>query len=802
MVDLSSWTKTAGGNSRTPPDGAPEGMTRTTVNDSMREVMAVVRRWYDDPEWLEVTRDVNGDELVPTKLSADVLRITSTIDFTSYFPADRSVLITGGTPNDVTAVVASSTFSGTTTDITLAGYSSGTEIPTPNPNLKLFAYFSKSSGAIAGGNLGFYTVTAKTDVGIQLAIDTANAAGGGIVILNRGTYTVGATINLKSGVYVWGPEPGAAVLTLNANVDAEMWNVNAGTFMGLRGLKMDCNRANQTAGDGIKIADNVVNLRIDDCFITGARQDGIHHLASSTSCDQVWINRNRIIDSGRHGIAFFDSQSNLDNIFITDNEIEDVANSINDSAGILAAGSVSIKGNSITNLDAVSPATPRGIWLYQIAAAEPNTQSAFRASCEGNHIQGTAQLGIAIQVGGRYCTISGNTIDMTGSAAKGIWAHSVTLPAEVPIGNVIADNVIHRATTGIHIDHAGQEGHNAVADNTMLVMNASGGIGIIVNGNACAIRGNTVKDWAAATQGILVSGNDNHIESNHLPEANTDGITVSGDANHITGNNLRSSKIDMTAAASGNTLSANTMASVTVAGNSNILLSNILTAAAATIISGDLNTFMSNRLVSGITLSGDTNRVLDNALPIVSGTAITVTGASNEVRRNTAPNSSTTISYGSGAGNVIFHNTPRQDKAVTIRTTDLAITPSATFVAWVADVAFPVTPNGVRRFKFKIHTNFEVAAGNDDIIIKLEWGSSGVGVATSGTVAQSQFSSIEVRATLFAEYTIVPATSDTFSIRFATFFGIGTVNGDYSNSTAGDLWPFRYSVELFEDEDL
>lgn len=44
MSDVSSWDPTAGNNTSTPPDGAPEGMAPSTVNDTMREMMAAVRR--------------------------------------------------------------------------------------------------------------------------------------------------------------------------------------------------------------------------------------------------------------------------------------------------------------------------------------------------------------------------------------------------------------------------------------------------------------------------------------------------------------------------------------------------------------------------------------------------------------------------------------------------------------------------------------------------------------------------------------------------------------------------------------
>jgi hypothetical protein len=48
MAVLNDWSITAANNNSTPPDGAPEGMAYAAVNDVIREIMAVLRRWYAD----------------------------------------------------------------------------------------------------------------------------------------------------------------------------------------------------------------------------------------------------------------------------------------------------------------------------------------------------------------------------------------------------------------------------------------------------------------------------------------------------------------------------------------------------------------------------------------------------------------------------------------------------------------------------------------------------------------------------------------------------------------------------------
>lgn len=48
MPEVKDWDVSAINNSSAPPDGFPEGMLAGQVNDSSREVMAVIARWYGD----------------------------------------------------------------------------------------------------------------------------------------------------------------------------------------------------------------------------------------------------------------------------------------------------------------------------------------------------------------------------------------------------------------------------------------------------------------------------------------------------------------------------------------------------------------------------------------------------------------------------------------------------------------------------------------------------------------------------------------------------------------------------------
>lgn len=54
-MDIFDWDVVAGGNGFAAPNGFPEGMNYSDVNDSAREIMAVLARWYGDTNGSLVT---------------------------------------------------------------------------------------------------------------------------------------------------------------------------------------------------------------------------------------------------------------------------------------------------------------------------------------------------------------------------------------------------------------------------------------------------------------------------------------------------------------------------------------------------------------------------------------------------------------------------------------------------------------------------------------------------------------------------------------------------------------------------
>lgn len=108
MSKIRSWSTTAGSNNSAAPDGAPENMAPSGVNDTIREVMAQVRTWYDDAQWT----DWND---TPTYVSSASFTIAS--DVTSRYLTNRRLKVdVGGT--DYYMTVLSATYSAPNTTVT------------------------------------------------------------------------------------------------------------------------------------------------------------------------------------------------------------------------------------------------------------------------------------------------------------------------------------------------------------------------------------------------------------------------------------------------------------------------------------------------------------------------------------------------------------------------------------------------------------------------------------------------------------------------------------------------------------
>lgn len=96
MTDVSTWAITAGGNTSASPDGFPEGMAPSGLNDSSREVMAAVARYYR--EGINQNSQSSNYTLVLTDANKHIFHPTGAGAGDTYtIPANASVAYPLGT---------------------------------------------------------------------------------------------------------------------------------------------------------------------------------------------------------------------------------------------------------------------------------------------------------------------------------------------------------------------------------------------------------------------------------------------------------------------------------------------------------------------------------------------------------------------------------------------------------------------------------------------------------------------------------------------------------------------------------
>lgn len=78
MSEIKSWTVSAAGNNSASPDGFPEGMAPSGVNDSAREVMAAIARYRSDT-----------DGVANSTGSTNAYALASATTYTAYAQGDR-----------------------------------------------------------------------------------------------------------------------------------------------------------------------------------------------------------------------------------------------------------------------------------------------------------------------------------------------------------------------------------------------------------------------------------------------------------------------------------------------------------------------------------------------------------------------------------------------------------------------------------------------------------------------------------------------------------------------------------------
>jgi len=556
--ELSEWSMTDASNNFTPEEGGwAEGMKRSDVNDAARADMGAIRRWYDDPEWLDLTVGATLD-----KITATAIRVNSG-DYTAYFGAGRRVRMTGGTPSPVDATVTASQVLGGQTFVGLTDFSGHTEVPTAPT--AIYSHITSSIQSASFLDPVILPVTLLTDAGIQTAIDALEADGGGIIALEPGaTYTISNTLTVGLGtsegnIRIIGR---GAILQADASLDDEILDIQdaaAGVIdanVTLEDVIFDGNSANQTVASAgiamLSIGANVSNVWVRRCTFRDSYGDCVGILPG---CHKVWIENSIFEDMGEDGIFMTDSSNNIDQIVIRGCSFDTPCNTagITTGAGIHFAGKVQIENCNFINMDHGTD-TQIGIWGAVKAAASPTDQSGRESSIVGCRFEGTGANARGIYLQGRDCTVDSCHFDFSGVGTEGVQVEYAGNEAErhvikgcnfqnvnrairfqasaqdcIAQGNVfngcayciydtglrnkILSNVMYNGTFGITVDSG--------ADDTMVALNT-----IDTMSSDCIIV------VSGATRVQVVQNITNNPTGSHLTDGGTDTGIIGGYSNY------------------------------------------------------------------------------------------------------------------------------------------------------------------------------------------------------------------------------------------------------------------------------
>jgi hypothetical protein len=108
MSNISSWSTTAASNNAATPDGWPEGMAPSSINNCGREMMAAIRTWFEDAQWINLGH-------TPTKVDGDTFTLSG--DQTATYEAGRRLKMTGS--STAYGTILSSSYSAPNTTVNL-----------------------------------------------------------------------------------------------------------------------------------------------------------------------------------------------------------------------------------------------------------------------------------------------------------------------------------------------------------------------------------------------------------------------------------------------------------------------------------------------------------------------------------------------------------------------------------------------------------------------------------------------------------------------------------------------------------
>lgn len=211
---IKDWSTNADNNNAAPPDGYPEGMLPSAVNNADRETQAQVRGFYEDSQWINY-----GEEA--TRASAITFTINGQ-DLTAQYAADRAIKVTDS--SDLYGYVVSSSVSASLTTVTVELEAGSLTTSMNGSNVSLGSIRPTNDGLPKNYKYGLHTYAAdsgSTDAYVVTLSPTPVSLETGMEIKFKATNanTGASTLNVNS--------IGAITIKKNNDVDLAIGDIEA-----------------------------------------------------------------------------------------------------------------------------------------------------------------------------------------------------------------------------------------------------------------------------------------------------------------------------------------------------------------------------------------------------------------------------------------------------------------------------------------------------------------------------------------------------------------------------------------------
>lgn len=221
MSNISAWSATAASNNATPPDGAPEGMSASGVNDCIRENMAAVRRWYVDAEWVD-----RGE--TPTRVDDDTFTVAT--DLTAIYHTGRRLKVGGSATGYCT--IASSSYSAPNTTVNVTMDSGNLPATLSTVYVAAMSYSNSSLPLVPDGRLSS-NVPLKNAANVFSLAQSIAVAGAASLSVTNSSASIGTYFGADGSQGFIGTSTNHAFLFYSNNTDrgaisaAGNWTLNA-----------------------------------------------------------------------------------------------------------------------------------------------------------------------------------------------------------------------------------------------------------------------------------------------------------------------------------------------------------------------------------------------------------------------------------------------------------------------------------------------------------------------------------------------------------------------------------------------